>query len=226
MAHPLFFEQFYKQVEEIIRKEVPNHNIGLAINEWGLSLPESRQYSIEAALYGARLMNIFERSSPLVTMSAESDLINGWVGGIIQAGRHGLFLSPLYHLNQMYNTHLGSKRLNIKVQSPLFNSEREGSNIPYLDAVVSISANEEKIYLKLINTSSDKDMDVETELKNLKVEAEAEIITLSAENLNANNSFKTPDAICPVTRKIKSGEKFNFVLPKLSISVITLNIKK
>ena len=59
--------------------------IGLAINEWGLDLPETRQHSMEAALYGARLMNVFERSSPLVAMTAESDLVNGWPGGIIQA---------------------------------------------------------------------------------------------------------------------------------------------
>ena len=58
---------------------------------------------MESALYGARLMNVFERSSPLVAMSAVSDLVNGWPGGIIQASRHGLFVSPLYHVNQMYS---------------------------------------------------------------------------------------------------------------------------
>ena len=51
---------------------------------------------MEAALYGARLMNVFERSSPLVAMTAESDLVNGWPGGIIQAGRDRLFVTPTY----------------------------------------------------------------------------------------------------------------------------------
>ena len=83
-----------------MREEVPGRTIGLAINEWGLDLPESLQYSMQAALYGARLMNVFERSSPLVAMSAVSDLVNGWPGGIIQAGRHGVFVSPLYHVNR------------------------------------------------------------------------------------------------------------------------------
>lgn len=226
MARPLFFEMFYKQVEQMIRKEVPNRKITLAINEWGLSLQESRQYSMEGALYGARLMNVFERSSPLVSMSAESDLINGWVGGIIQASRHGLFLSPLYYLNQMYNTHLGYKRLNMKVQSPVFNSEREGNDVPYLDAVVSMSKDEKQVFLKLINTSADKDMEVQTELKHVSIETEAEMITLTAGNLNLYNSFKTPDAVYPVSSTIRSGEKFNFILPKHSISVITLMIIK
>jgi len=81
----------------------------LNINEWGLDLPESRQYSMDAALYGARLMNVFERSNPLVGMSAVSDLINGWPGGIIQASRHGVFVSPLYHVNSSATTILRTR---------------------------------------------------------------------------------------------------------------------
>jgi alpha-N-arabinofuranosidase len=95
MARPLYYERFYQQVAQLIREEVPGHAIHLSINEWGLDLPESQQYSMEAALYGARLMHVFERSSPLVAMSAVSDLVNGWPGGIIQASRHGVFVSPL-----------------------------------------------------------------------------------------------------------------------------------
>ena len=40
----------------------PDRHIKLAINEWGLDLPTERQYSLESALYAARLMNVFERS--------------------------------------------------------------------------------------------------------------------------------------------------------------------
>ena len=53
-----------------------------------------------AALYAARLMNVFERQSDLVGMSAVSDLVNGWPGGIIQAGRHGVFVTPIYLVNR------------------------------------------------------------------------------------------------------------------------------
>jgi alpha-N-arabinofuranosidase len=226
MARPLFFEKFYKEVEKIIRREVRDRKIGLSIDEWGLSLPESRQYSIEAALYGARLMNVFERTSPLVSMSSESDLINGWIGGIIQASRHGLFVSPLYYLNQMYNSHLGSKRLKMKLQSPVFDTNREGTGIPYLDAVASISGDEGHLYLKLINTSPDSDMEVQTEIKNATVETEAEMITLSAKDLNIYNSFSAPDAIHPVTQKINVRRNFIIMLPKHSVSVITITVHK
>lgn len=59
MAHPLFYERFYKQVEQLIHDTVPGHDIKLAINEWNKSLPLPRQHSMESALYAARLMNVF-----------------------------------------------------------------------------------------------------------------------------------------------------------------------
>jgi alpha-N-arabinofuranosidase len=56
MARPLYYERFYREVEKLIRDEAPGRPIRLSINEWGLDLPETRQHSMEAALYGARLM--------------------------------------------------------------------------------------------------------------------------------------------------------------------------
>ena len=91
----------------------------LAINEWGLDLPESQQYSILAALYAARLMNVFERRNDLVAMSAVSDLVNGWPGGIIQAGRQGVFVTPIYLVNRLYASRLGVERLKTTVDSPV-----------------------------------------------------------------------------------------------------------
>ena len=41
-------------------------------------------------------MNVFERRGDWSAMSAVSDLVNGWPGGIIQAGRHGVFVTPIY----------------------------------------------------------------------------------------------------------------------------------
>jgi hypothetical protein len=45
---------------------------------------------MDAAVYGGRLMNVFERTNDLIAMTAVSDLVNDWPGGIIQANRHGV----------------------------------------------------------------------------------------------------------------------------------------
>ncbi|HEU4870826.1 MAG TPA: alpha-L-arabinofuranosidase C-terminal domain-containing protein, partial [Pyrinomonadaceae bacterium] len=138
-ARPLFFERFYQDVAQLLRELKLDGRVKLAINEWGLDLPLDRQYSIEAAIYGARLMNVFERSGDLVEMSAVSDLVNGWPGGIIQAARHDVFVTPIYLVNQLYNDHRGDVRLSTTV------------NTPEVDATASRSGN--TIYIKAVNTN-------------------------------------------------------------------------
>lgn len=138
MARPLFLERFYREVGQLLRELKLDQRVKLAINEWGLDLPTDRQYSIEAALYGARLMNVFERSGALVEMSAVSDLVNGWPGGIIQAGRHNVFVTPIYQVNELYNTHRGDVRLAADVINP------------YLDATASRSG--DTLIIKAVNT--------------------------------------------------------------------------
>ena len=85
---------------------------------------------MESALYGARLMNVFERAGDLVAMSAVSDLVNGWPGGIIQAGRHGVFVTPIYLVNQLYSdaprAPSGWRRAS---PAPRFDTSKEGQGV-------------------------------------------------------------------------------------------------
>jgi alpha-N-arabinofuranosidase len=176
---------------------------------------------MEAALYGARLMQVFERS-PLVAMSAESDLVNGWPGGIIQAGRDRLFVTPLYHVNQLYNAHRGRDRLKVVVSGPTFDTSKEGTSVSVLDAVASRSADGSEIYVKAVNTSPTSALDTDIDLRGVAVRPEGEWHVLSAPSLETHNSFATPDAVRPRRELLKAGPGFRVTLPPRSVSVIVL----
>jgi alpha-N-arabinofuranosidase len=222
MARPLHQERFYAEVERAIREETRGRPIRLSIDEWGLDLPESRLYSIEAALYGARLMNVFERASPLVAMSAVSDLVNGWPGGIIQASRDGLFVSPVYHLNALYSRYLGRDRLKTTVEGPTFDTSAEGRGVPVLDAVGSRSADGSQLLLKLVNTEPRMALATRIELRGVEVEPEGEWHVITAPSPDARNGFATPDAIRPRREVVRTGARFALTLPAASISVLVL----
>jgi alpha-N-arabinofuranosidase len=224
MARPLFYEQFYDKVSALIAQEVPGRTIGLAINEWGLDLPESLQYSMQAALYGARLMNVFERSSPLIAMSAVSDLVNGWPGGIIQASRHRVFVSPLYHVHQMYAAHRGGERLRTEIAGPTFDSPSEDRGVPVLDAAVSRSADRRTIVLKLVNTDLTQDLYVDVRVRGAAVRPRAQRVVLTAASLMTRTSFRAPDAVRPERDSIETGEAFPLRLPKHSVTVVALDV--
>lgn len=226
MARPLHYEKFYDEVARLIRELVPGREIKLNINEWGLDLPLPRQHAMEAALYGARLMNVFERRGDTVAMSAVSDLVNGWPGGIIQASRHGVFVTPTYHVNRMYAAHLGTERLAAKVEGPTFDSSREGRGVPYLDAVVSRSADGRLIFIKAVNTDPAQPFSVRIKLSGATVEPRAETATLTADALTTANTFATPDAVAVKYKTVSVGPDFVMELPSHSVTVVTLSVSE
>jgi alpha-L-arabinofuranosidase len=225
LAHPLSYENFYKQLGDAIRELVPGREIKLAINEWNTSLPLPRQHSMESALYAARLMNVFERSDN-VAMSAVSDMVNGWSGGVIQASRHNVFVTPTYLVNELYNRRLGTERLGARVESPIFDSSREGNAVPYLDVVASRSVDGRRIFLKAVNTDARRTLRTSIHFSRVRRVASAAIETINAESLSAANSFVTPNAVSLTKRSLAAGTDFVVELPQHSVSVITLQLAK
>jgi len=226
MAHPLFYERFYQQMQQLMKEIVPGREIKLVINEWNTSLPVPRQHSMESALYGARLMNVFERSGEVVEMTSVSDLVNGWPGGVIQASRHGLFVTPTYHVNRLYGQRLGAERLATKVESPTFDTSLEGKGITFLDAVASRSADGKQIFLKAVNTDPQRGLATEVSISGASVEPTAQVETLTADALEAANTFSQPDAVRVRQSQLQAGASFMVELPKHSVSVITLDVKR
>jgi alpha-L-arabinofuranosidase len=223
MARPLHYERFYREVEQAVRKLAPNEQVNLSINEWGLDLPESQQHSIISALYAARLMNVFERKGDLVTMSAVSDLINGWPGGIIQASRHGVFETPIYLVNALYARRTGTQRLAARVASPTFDSSREGKGVPHLDAVVNRSADGKQIFIKAVNTDLARPLSLNIRIVGAAIAPQAEMEAIVANSLTATNGFGRSE-VAVRRSQIDAGTDFMIELPKHSATVITLNV--
>jgi alpha-N-arabinofuranosidase len=225
-ARPLHYERFYSQMNQMIRELVPGHDIKLAVNEWNTSLPIPRQHSMESALYGARLMNVFERTGALVEMSAVSDMVNGWSGGIIQASRHAVFVTPTYLVNALYASHLGHQRLSSTLRGPTFDSKLEGKAVPTLDSVVSRSGDGRKIFINAVNTSPQDAVAMEVSVTGASIGQHAQIETVNGDGLTASNDFSHPDAVHITTNTIAAGPSFTVMLPEHSVSVITLEVDR
>jgi alpha-N-arabinofuranosidase len=226
MARPLHYERFYDEAHAAIRELPQDRRPRLAINEWGLDLPESQQYSILGALYGARLMNVFERQGDVVGMSAVSDMVNGWPGGIIQASRHGVFVTPMYPVNRLYATHLGAERLAATVEGPTFSTSHEGASVPAVDIVATRTADGRTIYLKAVNTDLERSVKASITVRGASVDQRASVERVSAESLSAANSFSTPEAVRVTSSTVTAGPSFTLDLPRHSVSVITLRIAR
>jgi alpha-N-arabinofuranosidase len=225
-AHPLHYEHFYGQMQQIIRELVPSREIKLTVNEWNTSLPLPRQHSMESALYAARLMNVFERTGDLVEMSAVSDMVNGWSGGVIQASRHAVFVTPTYLVNMLYATHLGRQRLASTLRGPTFDSTLEGKAIPTIDAVVSRTADGRRVFIKAVNTDPRRALPLEVLLAGVRAKQQAHIEILNGDGLTASNDFTHPDTVHITMNSLAAGPSFTVTLPEHSVSVVTLEVDR
>jgi alpha-L-arabinofuranosidase len=222
LARPLHWETYYRALGERLRQLVPGSDITLIVNEWNSVLPMPRQHSMESALYAARMMNVFERSGDLVTMTAVSDLVNGWPGGIIQAGRHGVYVTPTFRAIQLYATHLGGERLAASVDSPTFDVPDGPTKVPIVDIAVSRSVDGRRYLLKAVNTSLDSAVRMRVAFDGGQPPARATQYTLTAPSLQTANSFAAPDAVSVRTAQLAAGRTFTVDLPRHSIAVIVL----
>jgi alpha-L-arabinofuranosidase len=213
-------------MQQMIRELVPGRDIKLAINEWNTSLPLPRQHSMESALYGARMMNVFERTGELVDMSAVSDMVNGWSGGVIQASRHAVFVTPTYLVNALYASHSGVERLSSTLLGPTFDSTLEGKAVPIIDAVVSRSRDGRQIFIKAVNTDPQNAVATKVSLTGASIRQSAQIETVNGDGLAASNDFDHPEAVHVTTNTIPAGSSFSVVLPEHSVSVITLEVDR
>jgi alpha-N-arabinofuranosidase len=223
MARPLHYENFYKQVAQTIHELVPGHEIKLAINEWNTTFPVPRQHSMESALYAARLMNVFERSD-IVAMTAVSDLVNGWPGGVIQAGHHDVFVTPTYLVNELYARHMGTDRLAAKVESPTYDTSLEGTDVPYLDGVATRTKDGRQIFVKLVNTDPERYLRTTIEISGTNIGGQANIETINGDTIRSANSFAEPNAVSLRQSSVAAGNSFVVKLPMHSVSVITLDV--
>ena len=223
MAHLLHYEAFYNKVVQLIHELTPGRDIKLSINEWNTSLPVPRQHSMESALYAARLMNVFERT-PAVAMTAVSDMVNGWSGGVVQASRHGLFVTPIYLVNELYNRRLGTQNLAARTDGPVFDTSLEGKGLPYLDVTASRTADGKQIFIKAVNTDGKHALKATVQISGAGIGSEAEMETITADSLTAANSFASPEAVSTRRSAVRAGSRFVVELPPYSVSVITLAI--
>ncbi|PYX40032.1 MAG: hypothetical protein DMG81_07660, partial [Acidobacteria bacterium] len=223
-ARPLHYERLYRELQQMIKELAPGRDVKLAVNEWNTTLPLPRQQSMESALYAARLMNVFERSGDVVQMSAVSDMVNGWTGGVIQASRHAVYVTPTYFVNALYASHLGHDRLSSTLQGPTFDSTIEGKAIPTIDTVASRSSDGRHIFIKAVNSDPESDAITKVSLTGVRVGRDAQIETLDGDELRTSNDFSHPDAVHVTTNKIGAGLSFTVTLPRHSVSVITLQV--
>ena len=220
LARPAFYGEFYGELRQAIHELSPNHPITVTVNEWNVARPLSHEESMLSGVYAGLMMNQFERNGDVIESSAVSDMVNGWMGGVIQsAADERTYVTPAYLVNKLYSEHLGTERLAATVSAA-----QDGKQAPRtdVDAIVSRSANGKELIFKLVNQNTSLAQDVRVSVTGMVLGKKGKLATITAPTLETVNTFSEPQNIRETGREIGTGSNFSLTLPPNSVSVLTV----
>ncbi len=211
------FEANYRHIGDLIDRTAPNRDIKLIVNEWNLFYGADVIQSMEGAVYASRMMNGFERDGAIVDANCISDLLNGWVGGIIQASRDRIYGTPQYYALTLYSEHLGTDRLHADVSSPELQP-----GTPTVDAVATRSADGSRLFVKISNADRNSTVSTRIDLSGFMHSRSATFDLLHASDPKQRNTFANPLAVVPHEEVVECAAACLIKLPPDSVAVLTL----
>jgi alpha-N-arabinofuranosidase len=206
----------------------PEKRVGLLVDEWGTwydvepGTPPGflyQQNSLRDALVAGLTLNIFNAHCERVTMTNIAQTINV-LQAMILTKDDKMVLTPTYHVFEMYKVHQDATLLPTDLDCAAYAHGDE--SIP----AISVSASrdgEGKVHLSLCNLDPNQSASVSCELRGMEpTEAAGRVLT--AEVINAHNTFDQPDVVKPATfdGATLTGNTVLLNLPAKSVVVLEI----
>ena len=213
LSHGLRYESYDRKGPKVFAGAYACHGRGKKWNHF------------ETSLYEAAFMTDLERNADVVHMTAYAPLfahVDGWQWrpDLIWYDNTRMFKTVSYYVQQMYATNKGTNVLKMTMDNKPV-AGQEGQNGLFASAVVDKAQN--IVIVKVINTSKEK-QSVSINLLGLKGAAQAETITLTHNEMDAENTLDEPEKITPKTGAVscEAGKKnsiLNDELPAMSFRI-------
>jgi alpha-N-arabinofuranosidase len=238
-AHPLRFtadqmkEQFarYAKVEEAIQQQRSlldsyrdGRKINLILDEWGvwdqIAQEDEKKYgalwqqsTMRSAVAAGLGLNIFNRQADKLYMCNIAQIVNVLQSLLLTDGPEGknCVRTTTYHAFSLFKDH----RSNTAVRVQTEDSSPVGLS-------VSASKRNGELLVSLVNPHPDTDLDVDCTLHGVTGKA-ASAVLLHSSDLNAYNSFESPNQVVPKPLKaVVEGSRLRLELPRLSVATVKL----
>ena len=176
-------------------------------------------YNLEDALLVGGLINSLIRNADRVKIACLAQLIN--VIAPIMTNSNGLLRQTIYYPYSWALQLARGSVLNLQVDSPGYEVSGMGQ-VPYLDVAGTVSSEDGKISLFVLNRDLSKAHAVEVNWQDKAPSQALSAVLLTGDDLKAFNSFDTPQRVSPRTLDKPSiaGGRAKFEVPPRSYTVI------
>ena len=229
LQNALFMEELVEKHSVIMDRYDPEKQVGLIVDEWGTWYDVEpgthprflyQQNTLRDALVAGITLNLFNQHSDRVKMANIAQTINV-LQAMILTRDDQMVLTPTYHVFEMYKDHQDATLLPIDLQCSTYSYGDR--SIPALSASASRD-NEDRVHLSMCNL----DPVNEAEVSCLFRGAELFTVTgrvLTADAINAHNTFERPDVVRPVDFEGAQfdGDALSVRLPPRSVLMLELS---
>jgi alpha-N-arabinofuranosidase len=230
MKKALHMDELVTKHGTIMDKYDPDKRIGMIIDEWGTWFDVEpgtnpgflyQQNSIRDALVAGVHFNIFHKHSDRVQMTNIAQTVNVLQAMVLTEGEK-MILTPTYHVFEMFKVHHDAQLL--AVDSLLNEYKYKDEKLPQVSVSASKNA-EGKVHISLCNIDNKKDAELELDIRGLGLSsANVSGRILSADSMNAHNTFEEPDNVKPESfEQVEvNGSKLSVKLPPMSVVVLAI----
>ena len=220
-------EHFYMPAEESFAQSGhydnhPRTGPKIFVGEWATREGDPTP-NLEAALADAAWMTGLERNSDLIIMASYAPLFTNvnpgamqWAPDLIGYDALSSYGSPSYWAQAMFASNLGTEIVPAKLagaETRIYTS-------------VTRDQTRHKLYIKLVNATSDPQPLTITLEGAGKVAPQAQLTTLSGDTPNATNSIANPRSVIPVKHMIAvAGPRFVETFKPYSVNVLELSYR-
>ncbi len=133
-----------------------------------------------------------------------------------------MLLTPTYHVFDMFKVHQDASLLDTKVLCADY--EWKGETLPQISMSASKQAGGD-INITICNIDHQNQAEAEIELRGLQKQADHSGVILTAEKMNAHNTFDDPHHVKPEAFRqyTLSKNKLKVKLPPMSVVLLTLH---
>lgn len=199
--------------------------------EYACHIQDKKWNQFEAALMEAAFMTGLERNADIVSMSSYAPLLAHedswqWRPDMIWFDNLNSVATTSYYVQKMFSSLVGTRVLSVTYAD---GSPVTGKNeVDGIYASASIDKNDNKIFIKIVNTSDESheiNLDITGLDKNLSIPG-GSVISLHG-NPEDENTLREPDKIIPEEHKLTvTDNRFKTILGKKTFAVFCLDLSE
>jgi alpha-N-arabinofuranosidase len=228
LSHTLRMDELLTKHSAIMDRYDPQKRVWLVVDEWGTWYDVEpganpgflyQQNTLRDALVAAVNINIFAKHADRVRMAAIAQMVNVLQAMLLTDGPR-MVRTPTYWVFDLYKPWQDATDLPVELSSPKY--VKDEFDMPAVNAsAVRDSAGQ--VHIALANLDPNKPATVDARLAGITATtASGQIITAQA--MNARNTFDRPDAVRPAAFNGASvkGDTLTATLPPKSVVVLDL----